>query len=164
MHLRLLFYIPLRFFLNETTTWLQNWIFKLWIFWNNNKWKLIIGHVPNLISLCLQVVDVSFASFNIDNPPTCSIPWNYTYRYPTERSYSSLPGCFTKVVQPAFDFYVEHSFFFKIYDWKGHFETTIVPEWNNLKTKLGNLKKTKDIVRSNQLFSICSCKWWNLFH
>ncbi|XP_022334938.2 uncharacterized protein LOC111131618 [Crassostrea virginica] len=75
-----------------------------------------------------SVVDVSFASFNIDNPPTCSIPWNYTYRYPTERSYSSLPGCFTKVVQPAFDFYVEHSFFFKIYDWKGHFETIIVPE------------------------------------
>ena len=86
------------------------------------------SYILNLVSLCLQVVDVSFASFNIDNPPTCSIPWNYTYRYPTERSYSSLPGCFTKVVQPAFDFYVEHSFFFKIYDWKGHFETIIVPE------------------------------------
>lgn len=31
MHFRLLFYIP------------------LWIFWNNIKWKLIIGDVPNLI-------------------------------------------------------------------------------------------------------------------
>nr|XP_011425704.2 uncharacterized protein LOC105327098 isoform X1 [Crassostrea gigas] len=69
-----------------------------------------------------SVVDVSFESFNVDNPPTCSIPWNFTYRWPTGKSYSALPGCFTKVVQPAFDFYLEHSFFFKIYDWKGHFE------------------------------------------
>lgn len=75
-----------------------------------------------LMFYVFQVVDVSFESFNVDNPPTCSIPWNFTYRWPTGKSYSALPGCFTKVVQPAFDFYLEHSFFFKIYDWKGHFE------------------------------------------
>ncbi|XP_061174873.1 uncharacterized protein LOC133184016 [Saccostrea echinata] len=70
-----------------------------------------------------SVVDVSFTSFNVDNPPTCSIPWNVTYRFPTGQSYSSLPGCFTKVVQPAFDFYLEHAYYFKIYDWKGHLES-----------------------------------------
>ncbi|XP_061174872.1 uncharacterized protein LOC133184015 [Saccostrea echinata] len=66
------------------------------------------------------VVNVQFYSFYLDNPVACSIPWNVSYRLPTGPSFSSLPGCFARIVQLVDNaLYMEHNFYFKIYDWIG---------------------------------------------
>ncbi|XP_048737336.2 uncharacterized protein LOC125652305 [Ostrea edulis] len=69
----------------------------------------------------LLVVNVHFYSSYLDNPVVCSIPWNISYQFPAGPKSSSLPGCFTKTVQLVDNaLYMEHCFYFKIYDWIPH--------------------------------------------
>jgi hypothetical protein len=68
-----------------------------------------------------QVVNVHFYSSYLDSPVACSIPWNISYQFPAGPELSSLPGCFTKTVQLVDNaLYMEHYFYFKIYDWILH--------------------------------------------
>ncbi|XP_052700465.1 uncharacterized protein LOC128177683 [Crassostrea angulata] len=65
------------------------------------------------------MIDIKFLSSYLDNLVMCSIPWNITYRLPTQRHFSSLPGCSTKTVQLVDNaVYMNHIFYFKIYDWE----------------------------------------------